>query len=177
MMRACSLVVAAFTAIGIISIPVKAGAQELVLRHAFAGPAIDTNSWGLAGWSAGGGIERWVGHATNIGGDCEYLFHPASERHVGGCCISSEPAYSLLLLSVNGSHYFARSKSAATWQPFVIGGIGIVATTGAWGPLLNAGGGADRWITPHVGLGLFVLERLTNQFLLALWVVFVFVLK
>lgn len=37
---------------------------------------------------------------------------------------------------------------------YLLGGLGVVTlpTMENWGPMLNAGGGGDLWITPHVGL-------------------------
>ena len=59
---------------------------------------------------------------------------------------------------MNASRHFVRSDSETKWRPFVTGGLSVVASGEAFG-LFNAGGGAERWISPHAGIRLEIRDQ------------------
>ena len=144
--------------VGILSIPAKADAQQQVLGYGygFAGPAAVSNV-GIrsVAVNAGGGGELWLGGGLSVGGELGILNFPAVEQRTS-CCVDSASSATEMLFSVNASRHFGSSDGETKWRPFITGGLSVVP--GEVG-LLNAGGGAERWISPHAGIRLEVRDQ------------------
>jgi hypothetical protein len=104
-------------------------------------------------WNTGGGGEWSIGNKMSVGGELSLLSLPGGERRTewGG---ESQPAFKTLLVSANASRRF-RGSGHSSWRPFVTGGISAMPGLG----LFNAGGGVDRWISPHTGIRLEVRDQ------------------
>lgn len=154
--------IVALTTCGIVS-PSRANAQTVPgYGYAFAGPAAVSNIGVRAvALNIGGGGEVWVGGGVSVGGELGLVSFPAVEQRTS-CCVVSASSATALLVSANASRHFVRSVGPAQWRPFITGGISVVAGGEAVG-LFNAGGGAERWISPHAGIRL----EIRDQFVLA----------
>ena len=62
------------------------------------------------------------------------------------------------LVSVNASRHFVRSDSETKWRLFITGGLSVLGSREAL-VLFNAGGGAERWISPHAGIRLEIRDQ------------------
>jgi hypothetical protein len=65
-------------------------------------------------------------------------------------------------LRTNDSRLTTRSRTAlasSRWQPFLTGGVLIVASGDAAGVGFTIGGGVDRWFTRHAGIRIDVRDQ------------------
>jgi hypothetical protein len=155
-MGAHLLRVAALAGIGLASTASIAGAQPVAFGYAFLSPMAVTNLGIRAiAFSAGGGAERWVGNGVSVGGEVGVVTFPSVERR-SNCCVDSADAGSSVLFSANASRHFGGSDRGTGWRPFATGGLSFVPGALA---LFNAGGGVDRWMSPHIGLRLEVRDQ------------------
>lgn len=148
--------IAAFAGIGLASTTSTVGAQPLAFGYVFLSPMAVTNlGIRTVALSAGGGAERWVGNGVSVGGEVGVVTFPSVERR-SGCCVDSAEAGSSVLFSANASRHFGGSDREMRWRPFATGGLSFVPGALA---LFNAGGGVDRWVSPHIGLRLEVRDQ------------------
>jgi len=156
--RICLCLTLALATCGIALIPSPANAQQASgYGYAFAGPAaVNIGLHSVAG-NAGGGGELWLGGGISVGGELGIVHVPAVEQRTS-CCGASAPSATARLVSVNGSRHFVRSDSETKWRPFITGGLSVLASGEAFG-LFNAGGGAERWISPHAGIRLEIRDQ------------------
>jgi hypothetical protein len=140
----------------VVLIPARANAQQASgYGYAFAGPAAVSNI-GIrsVAVNAGGGGELWLGGGISFGGELGLLNFPAVERR-SACCVDYASSANGLLLSANAFRHFG---NGAKWRPFITGGLSVVSGGEAIG-LFNAGGGVERWISPHTGLRFEVRDQ------------------
>jgi hypothetical protein len=119
--------------------------------------AVSNIGYRTLAWNAGGGGETWIGDGTSVGGEIGHLYFPPVERNGPGYH-SLMPPVDGLLLSLNGSKHFPGSDARAGWRPFITGGFSLLWGGESFG-FLNAGGGVDRWVTPHSGLRFEVRDQ------------------
>jgi len=158
-MRICLCLILTLATCGIVLIPSRANAQQASgYGYAFAAPAAvsDIGIRSVA-VNAGGGGERWLGGGISIGGELGIVYFPAVEERTS-CCIARASSATAVLVSVNASRHFVRSNPDAKWRPFITGGLSVMAGGEAVG-LFNAGGGLERWISPHSGIRLEIRDQ------------------
>lgn len=146
-MRSGSLAVMVLATMGIAVSPAIARAQESALGYAFAGPTAIGGDRPLS-WTVGGGGEMITGwKGTTVGLDVTGLWSlpPTADGRYGRTITSR-------LFSANVSRHFYNGGTLGKWQPYVTGGIFVIASGDDGGAGLMAGGGVDRWFTPHAGL-------------------------
>jgi len=149
------LTVALLAGIGLISAPSSAKAQPPAFGYAYVSPMLVSNI-GIrsSAIGAGAGGELWAGGGISLGGELGVVSFPAVER-IGCCSGASASSTSAPIVSGNASRHFG-SEHGMKWRPFVTGGLSVVPGEVA---LFNAGGGVDRWMSPHVGLRLEVRDQ------------------
>ena len=156
-MRSC-LCVCLLATCGIVLIPSRANAQQASgYGYAFAGPAAVNIGLHSVAVNVGGGGELWLGGGMSFGAELEMVYFPAVEERTS-CCSASASSATAALVSVNASRHFVRSDSEPTWRPFITGGLSVLGSREAFS-LLNAGGGAERWISPHAGIRLEIRDQ------------------
>ncbi|MEP7310491.1 MAG: hypothetical protein ABJA98_33725 [Acidobacteriota bacterium] len=153
-------------AIGLVAMPRIVVGQQLTTGHAFVGPVLVPERPEPAGLAIGGGVERSIGKASSVGAEIENVYLPAFDAGYGCCTSSSGPSLSAWLFSFNGTRYITRSVGRPRWNPFITGGVGVIAA-GEPMPVINVGGGADRWMTPHRGVRWEIEGQLTGATLLS----------
>ena len=150
--------IAILAIIGIASSSSSAEAQAPAFGYAFASPvAVAGVGERSYAWNAGGGGELWTGRGTSVGGEFGFLHFPRVESR-DACCWSIMPSATGLLIAGNASRHFVVSHRAASWQPFITGGLSFLAGREPVG-FFNAGGGVERWMTPHTGLRFEIREQ------------------
>ena len=148
--RICLCLTLALATCGIVLIPSRANAQQASgYGYAFAGPAAANIGLHSVAGNAGGGGDLWLGGGISFGGESGSWGFRLSNS-VTSCCRASARSATAKLVSVNASRHFVRSDSETKWRPFITGGLSVVASGEAFG-LFNAGGGAERWISPTRG--------------------------
>ncbi|MDX1983361.1 MAG: hypothetical protein SFV51_24025 [Bryobacteraceae bacterium] len=116
--------------------------QSLTFGYAFAGPVFVPRS-GFTRWDgtfvhAGGGGEAGIGRYLSAGGEVGILAPLTNEfARTGG-------------ILAGGISVHPRGPERH-WDPFLSGGVGVLAGGGAAG-LAYVGGGVHYWFRPRIGL-------------------------
>jgi hypothetical protein len=140
--------------LGIATMPAFVQAQESAVGFAFTGPIWDGVDWRQA-WTVGGGGEMVTGwKGTTIGLDAAGLWFHGFEtdgrfRH----------PITARVVSLDMSRHFHPSSSFGRWQPFLTGGVLIVASGDVGQGGFTIGAGVDRWFTRHAGMRIDVRDQ------------------
>jgi hypothetical protein len=162
-------------AIAVLAMPRPAVCQQKTSGYAFASPIVFTNGQPPVAMGTGGGVERWVGRGSNIGGEIENVYVPAYEVQYGCCTTASGRSEAVWLFLFNGTHYVARATtSRPRWDPFITGGIGVATAGSEPAGVLQFGGGADRWMTSRTGVRFEVQDQLVGTMMIGFRVGIIF---
>jgi len=136
---------------GIAAVPADAKAQGTALGYVFTGSTWESVNERQA-WAIGGGGEMVTGwKGTTIGLEAAHLWFPVDDWFRRPATANG--------VSVDMSRHFRQSSGAGRWQPFLTGGVFIVASGDAGNGGLTIGGGVDRWFTRRVGMRIDVRDQ------------------
>jgi hypothetical protein len=153
-MRSGPLTIMVLLALGIAASPAILQAQETAFGYAFAGPTSGIDDRPLA-WTIGGGGEMITGwRGTSVGLEAGVLWSPALETDG-----RFPQSITDRLFSVNVSRHFHKSPGFGQWEPFLTGGMFIVAGGDAAQGGFTIGGGVHRWFTRHAGVRIDVRDQ------------------
>ena len=153
-MRSGPMAIMVLLTMGIATIPATSQAQQTAFGYALAGPTSGIGDRPL-GWTLGGGgevITGWKG--TTVGLEVAGLWDPAVET-----AGRFRPPITSRLFSANVSHHFYRSPGLGKWEPFLTGGLSIIASGDVGVPGFNVGGGVQRWFGRHAGVRIDVRDQ------------------